>query len=138
MHSKHLVGLRILVVDDELDARELVGCVLESAGATVYLADAASTALELVAQHTPDVMVSDIGMPDEDGYSLMRNVRALPRPEQRTIPAIALTAFTRDVDRESALGAGFNEHLPKPLHPAALVQALSQLARGRSAAARAQ
>lgn len=138
MHSKDLIGLRILVVDDEADARDLLACLLESAGATVYLADAAATALAILASHTTDVMVSDIGMPDEDGYSLMRNVRSLPHEDKRTIPAIALTAFTRDVDRQCALTAGFDVHLGKPLQPPILVRALRELMHARAAAAQSQ
>lgn len=133
MHSNELAGLRILVVDDEDDARELLACFLESAGATVLLAEAAAAALAVLADHTPDVMVSDIGMPGEDGYSLMRSVRSLPEAEKRGMPAIALTAFTRDVDRECALSAGFDVHLPKPLHPVALMQALRALLPARDA-----
>jgi CheY-like chemotaxis protein len=133
LHSNELEGLRILVVDDEADARELLACFLESAGATVLLAEAAAAALAVLADHTPDVMVSDIGMPGEDGYSLMRSVRSLPHAEKRALPAIALTAFTRDVDRECALSAGFDVHLPKPLHPTALMQALHALLPPRTA-----
>lgn len=123
-----LQGLNVLVVDDEFDGRELVACVLEQCGATVYQADAPSAALEILAEHTPDIIISDIAMPGEDGYSLMRRVRALDE-KHRNIPAIALTAFTRTTDRAQALRAGFDRHLGKPLDPPQLVRAVVDLAR---------
>lgn len=129
--SKALEGLSILVVDDEPDARELVACLLETRGAQVHLADAPMAALDVLAQHTPDVMISDIAMPGEDGYSLMRRVRSLREDDKRNIPAIALTAFTRSVDRERALVAGFNVHMGKPVQSSALMQAVLDLARAR-------
>lgn len=129
LSSHELTGFSILVVDDELDARELVACLLESRGATVYLADAPTAALTLLARHTPDVMISDIAMPGEDGYALMRRVRSLNQAEKRNIPAIALTAFTRNVDRERALVAGFDVHLGKPVQPSVLMAAVVELTR---------
>jgi CheY-like chemotaxis protein len=129
LSSHELTGFSILVVDDELDARELVACLLESRGATVYLADAPTAALTLLARHTPDVMISDIAMPGEDGYALMRRVRSLKQAEKRNIPAIALTAFTRNVDRERALVAGFDVHLGKPVQPSVLMAAVVDLTR---------
>jgi CheY-like chemotaxis protein len=131
-----LQGLNILVVDDELDSRELIACILEQFGATVYQADAPRAALEVLSARTPDIMISDIAMPGEDGYSLMRRVRALGGDEPRDIPAIALTAFTRAMDRARALGAGFDLHIAKPLDPRALVDAVRELLgrRGRQRA----
>ena len=131
--TNSLQGLNILVVDDEFDGRELIACVLEQLGATVYQADAPPAALQILAEHTPDIMISDIAMPGEDGYSLMRRVRALDQDEQRNIPAIALTAFTHTVDRARALGAGFDLHIGKPLDPPVLVRAVLDLARERGA-----
>ena len=133
-----LQGLNVLVVDDELDGRELIACVLEQFGATVYQADAPRAALEVLRARTLDVMISDIAMPGEDGYSLMRRVRSLGGDEPRDIPAIALTAFTRGVDRARALGAGFDLHIGKPLDPLTLVNAVRELAgqRGRPRAER--
>jgi CheY-like chemotaxis protein len=125
-----LQGLNILVVDDELDGRELVACILEQFGATVYLADAPHAALEWLAEHTPDLMISDIAMPGEDGYSLMRRVRTLD-DARSDIPAIALTAFSRELDRARALGAGFDLHMSKPLDPPVLVRAVRELARAQ-------
>ena len=126
--DRALAGLNILVVDDELDGRELVACVLEQFGATVYQADAPRAALEVLSERTPDLMISDIAMPGEDGYSLMRRVRALGSERPRNIPAIALTAFTRGEDRARALGAGFDLHIGKPLDPLVLVNAVRDLA----------
>lgn len=115
-------------MDDELDGRELIACVLEQFGANVYQADAPGAALQVISEHTPDVIISDIAMPGEDGYSLMRRVRTLRGEEPRNIPAIALTAFTRREDRARALGAGFDLHIGKPLDPVLLVNAVRELA----------
>jgi CheY-like chemotaxis protein len=123
-----LNGLSILVVDDQADVRELVGILLESSGARVHLADATAAALGVLAAFTPDVIISDIAMPGEDGYSLMRRVRALRQQSKRNIPAIAVTAFCRDVDRERALDAGFNLHMTKPIDPVLLVRGVAELA----------
>jgi signal transduction histidine kinase/CheY-like chemotaxis protein len=123
-----LQGLQVLVVDDDADARELIGYVLESCGTEVRLAETAATALELLMTYTPDVIVSDIGMPDEDGYSLIRSIRTLPMADKKDVPAIALTAFARNEDRTRALVAGFNLHMAKPVEPGALVQAVLELA----------
>jgi CheY-like chemotaxis protein len=123
-----LQGLRVLVVDDDADARELIGYVLETCGTEVRLAGTAAAALEQLMTYTPDVIVSDIGMPDEDGYSLIRSIRTLPVEEKKDVPAIALTAFARNEDRTRALVAGFNLHMAKPVEPDALVRAVLELA----------
>jgi signal transduction histidine kinase/ActR/RegA family two-component response regulator len=123
-----LQGLRVLVVDDDADARELIGYVLETCGTEVRLAGTAAAALEQLMTYTPDVIVSDIGMPDEDGYSLIRSIRTLPVAEKKDVPAIALTAFARNEDRTRALVAGFNLHMAKPVEPGALVRAVLELA----------
>jgi len=123
-----LQGIRILVVDDEPDARELVAYVFESHGAEVRLAASAAEAMSQLERHTPHVIISDVGMPNEDGYSLIRSVRTLPTEAKRSIPAIALTAFARNEDRARALVEGFNVHMPKPVEPAALVHAVLDLA----------
>ncbi len=120
--------VRVLVVDDEPDARELIGYVLESCGMQVRLAATVQAALSELSTYTPDVIISDIGMPQEDGYALIRNIRTLGEPEKKDIPAIALTAFTRNEDRTRALVAGFNLHIAKPVEPAALVRAVLDLA----------
>ena len=123
-----LEGLRVLVVDDEPDARELVGYVLEACGMEVRMAGSAAAAMTELETFTPHVIISDIGMPDEDGYFLIRNIRTLPHEEKKNIPAIALTAFARNEDRKRALVEGFNVHMAKPVEPTALVRAVVDLA----------
>lgn len=123
-----LDGIRVLVVDDEVDARELVTMLLREAGAETVEASSVSSALAAVDRSPPDVLVSDIGMPLEDGYSLIRKIRAR-RPEAGgNVPAIALTAFTRGEDVARSSEAGFARHLAKPVAQAELVAAVRQLA----------
>ena len=124
-----LAGLSVLVVDDEDDARELLHIVLESCDAQVYDASSANEALAAIQREKIDVLISDIGMPGEDGYSLIRNVRALPAKDKSSIPAIALTAFARNEDRTRALLEGFNLHMAKPVEPAELLLAVADLGR---------
>ncbi len=123
-----LYGLQVLVVDDEADARELLTTVLEECGARVIAVASAPEALSVLKQLKPDVLVSDIGMPDEDGYALMRTVRAIAAERGGQIPAMALTAYARSEDRIRALQAGFQMHMPKPLEPAELIAAVANLA----------
>jgi PAS domain S-box-containing protein len=125
-----LDGIRVLVVDDEVDARELVTMLLREAGAETVEASSVSSALAAVDRSPPDVLVSDIGMPIEDGYSLLRKLRARPPEAGGTVPAIALTAFTRGEDVARSSEAGFARHLAKPVEPAELVAAVRQLAPG--------
>ncbi|NOK09182.1 response regulator [Corallococcus exercitus] len=122
-----LEGLQVLVVDDEPDALELLTVVLESRGAQVVTASSARDALEKQQAHRPHVIVSDIGMPGEDGYSFIRRLRALPLEQGGQTPAIALTAFARMEDRTRALLAGFQMHVPKPIEPAELIIVLASL-----------
>jgi PAS domain S-box-containing protein len=124
-----LRGLKILIVDDEEDARELLVAVLEKCGAVVASAGGAAEALEKIRSEKPDVLVSDIGMPVEDGYSLIRKVRALGYESGANIPAAALTAYARAEDRRKALDAGYMMHVPKPVEPAELVSVVANLAR---------
>jgi CheY-like chemotaxis protein len=120
--------VHVLVVDDEPDARELVAEMLTSAsGVRVSTAGSAAEALDLVTRELPDIVVSDIGMPVEDGYALIRNLRALPAERGGRTPAVALTAYTRVEDRTRALVAGFNMHVPKPVEPAELLAVLVSL-----------
>jgi CheY-like chemotaxis protein len=122
-----LAGLRILVVDDEADARDLLAIRLQQYGADVITAASAKAALESLAQLKPypDLIVSDIAMPGEDGYSLIRQVRAMEPELGGRIPAIAVTAYSRATDRMQALAAGFQMHVPKPVNAAELAQAIA-------------
>jgi signal transduction histidine kinase/CheY-like chemotaxis protein len=125
--------LRVLVVDDEEDARELVAAVLSEHGADVRVARSAHEAFHEVRNWRPDVLLADIGMPLEDGYSLLRRIRALSTAEGGSMPAAALTAYAQLGDRERALAAGFQEHVPKPVTPGRLVHIVARLARGGAA-----
>jgi signal transduction histidine kinase/CheY-like chemotaxis protein len=127
MHHEALTGVSVLIVDDEDDARELLRAVLESCNMEVHDAGGAREALAIVENRRIDVIISDIGMPDEDGYFLIRGVRALGATEKSNIPAIALTAFSRNEDRTRALLEGFNAHMAKPAEPAELLLALVDL-----------
>jgi signal transduction histidine kinase/CheY-like chemotaxis protein len=122
-----LSGVKVLVVDDEPDARELLRCVLADAEATVVTAGSADEALGLVRRGRPDVIISDIGMPERDGYQLMKAVRGLPAAEGGRTPAIALTAFARSEDRTRALLAGYQVHIAKPIEVRELVVTIGSL-----------
>jgi PAS domain S-box-containing protein len=124
----NLGGVRVLVVDDEPDARSLVERLLEDCAATVTTACSASEALAHVVREAPDVLLSDIGMPTEDGYSLMRRIRNLSGEASR-VPAIALTAYARAEDRAKALQAGYQMHLSKPVEPVKLIEMIASLVR---------
>jgi CheY-like chemotaxis protein len=125
-------GLRVLVVDDDADARELIGLTLESRGACVHLVTSSSEALESISHDRPDVMIADIGMPQEDGYALIQTVRQHEREHSNTrLPAIALTAYASTTDRDQALAAGYDLHLAKPVGPADLTQALAAFRKAR-------
>lgn len=123
-----LSGLRILVVDDEPDARELASTILSQSGATVLPASSATHALRLLGEQPIDVILSDIGMPELDGYELIRRVRQLSTPAGR-VPAAALTAFARTDERRQAMLAGFQLHISKPVEPTELTAAVACLAR---------
>ncbi|HEX8846467.1 MAG TPA: PAS domain S-box protein [Pyrinomonadaceae bacterium] len=127
-----LDGMSVLVVDDEPDTRELLKVGLGQCGADVIVAGSAAEALEAMRSSGPDLLISDIGMPEEDGYDLIRRVRALPDESRRRVPAIALTAYARVEDRMQALRAGYQMHVPKPVELAELVAvAASLVERGR-------
>jgi signal transduction histidine kinase/CheY-like chemotaxis protein len=121
-------GLKVLVVDDEPDARALIKRLLEDYGASVTAASSAQEAYERVQAEPPDMLVSDIGMPGEDGYSLIRRIRALSPGRGGETPALALTAYARSEDRERSILAGFQMHIPKPVEPLALVLTVAKLA----------
>jgi CheY-like chemotaxis protein/two-component sensor histidine kinase len=123
-----LEGLKVLVVDDEEDTRELIGEVLKECGSEVIITRSAAEALEALELHRPDILISDLGMPDEDGYSLIEKIRALPLERGGNIPAAALTAYARAEDRMRVLRSGFQFHLPKPVDSAELVTVVASLA----------
>jgi CheY-like chemotaxis protein len=123
-----LEGVAVLVVDDDGDARELMRRILTTRGAEVTTVDSAAAALAAIRQRVPAVLVSDIGMPDHDGYELIRSVRALPAAAGGRIPAIALTAFARSEDRQRTLLAGYQMHVAKPVEPAELIAVCASLA----------
>ncbi len=123
-----LEGVRVVAVDDDADARKLLGTVLTRCRATVTVVASAAEALEAVRRERPDVLLSDVEMPGEDGYSLIAKVRALPPEEGGQTPAAALTAYARLEDRTKALRAGFQMHVPKPVEPAELVAVVANLA----------
>ena len=123
-----LQGLKVLVVDDEADTRELIREVLKECGSEVITSRSVAEALEALEQHKPDILISDLGMPDEDGYSLISKIRALPSERGGHIPAAALTAYARAEDRMRVLRSGFQFHLPKPVDSAELVTVVASLA----------
>ena len=123
-----LQGLKVLVVDDEADTRELIREVLKECGSEVMLSRSAEEALEALERYHPDILISDLGMPDEDGYSLISKIRALPPERGGQIPAAALTAYARAEDRMRVLRSGFQFHLPKPVDSAELVTVVASLA----------
>jgi CheY-like chemotaxis protein len=123
-----LKGLKVLVVDDEPDTRELIQEVLRECGSEVITSNSAAEALVAIEEHHPDILISDLGMPDEDGYSLISKIRALPAEQGGQIPAAALTAYARAEDRMRVLRSGFQFHLPKPVDSAELVTVVASLA----------
>ncbi|MEG3896706.1 MULTISPECIES: PAS domain-containing protein [unclassified Microcoleus] len=125
----NLLGVKILVVDDEVDSREFMMFVLADSGAAVKAASCAAEAFEAVSEFVPDVLVSDIGMPEEDGYSLLRRLRSLNAQRGKKFWAIALTAYARDEDRDRVFAAGFDRHLAKPVLPDVLVETIVSLSR---------
>jgi signal transduction histidine kinase/ActR/RegA family two-component response regulator len=135
--SRSLADVRVLVVEDESDARDFVVTVLEQSGATVSAVRSSSEAVEAMhaafPERLPQVVISDIGMPKEDGYDLIRQIRALPRERGGHTPAMAVTGYATRADIERALVAGYQLHLSKPMDPDALVVAVADLVRGPSA-----
>ena len=127
-----LDGLRVLVVDDEADARQIVSTVIERTGAEVKTCASAREAFQLLQQWHPDVLMSDIAMPGEDGYSFINKVRSLPVEQGGDTPAAAFTAYAREEDRTRALDAGFQMHIAKPVSSSTLVAMIARLA-GRAA-----
>ncbi len=126
--TRPLEGLRVLVCDDDDDARELLAEVLRPAGATVEVAASAMEALAMFRDGRPTVLVSDIGLPVVDGYALVREIRALPEDEGGATPAIALTAYAAARDVRAARDAGYQRHLVKPVEPRELIAVVAELA----------
>jgi CheY-like chemotaxis protein len=127
-----LKGIKVLVVDDEPDARALVKRLLEDCEATVVTAASAAEAMEFLRNDPPAVLISDIGMPEEDGYALIRKVRVLDQQRGSNTPALALTAYARSEDRTQAIRNGYQMHIAKPVEPAELTTVVAALA-GRTA-----
>jgi CheY-like chemotaxis protein len=123
-----LTDLSIMFVDDDADSRYLLSLVLDECGAKVMTANSASEAFEMIKREKFDVIISDIGMPDEDGFSLIRKIRELSNEEGGNVPAIALTAYARAEDRVKALRSGFQMHVAKPVEPAELIAIVANLA----------
>ncbi|GMU05245.1 hybrid sensor histidine kinase/response regulator [Corallococcus caeni] len=128
MPPPELGGVKVLVVDDEEDARELLRTLLEDCGAHVATAGSAAEGLQVLQVEHPDVLVSDIGMPGTDGYGFIKQVRALPDEKGGRTPAVAITAYARSEDRTRVLRAGFQSHVPKPVEPGELLAVLASLA----------
>jgi CheY-like chemotaxis protein len=128
MELASLRGVNVLLIEDETAARAATQLLLEQRGAIVRSATSAAQARDTLNAQRPDVIVADIGMPDEDGYGFLERLRQDEREKNLpAVPAVAVTAFARAEDRERALAAGFNEHLPKPVDPEKLISVLAQL-----------
>lgn len=126
--SDALTGISILVVEDDDDTRDLLKVLLETQGALVTATPSVMEALQAYDQSRPNVIVADIGMPDYNGYTLIGRVRARDREKGKIVPAIALTAFTTAIDRDTVLSAGFQVHMPKPFEPNRLISVIADLA----------
>jgi signal transduction histidine kinase len=125
--SQNLTGVKVLVIDDDSDSLELIAFILKQAGAYVTTAVTAKEGLLLFTQSPPDILLSDIGMFDMDGYMLMQQIRALPAEKGGLVKAMALTGYAGDLDRQQALQAGFQQHLSKPVDPETLLTAVNIL-----------
>ena len=124
--SLDLTGVRVLVVDDDPDAREIVGRILNDSGASVLTAASVDEAVGVASSEQPTLLLSDIGIPGADGFDLLRRLRSL-ETGRASLPAIALTAFARPEDRERALAEGFAEHVAKPVEPGRLLTTIGQV-----------
>jgi CheY-like chemotaxis protein len=122
------MGLRLLAVDDDRDSLDLIMTVLANAGAEVRVSASAAEALKIVQGWRPDVLISDIEMPGEDGYAFIQKVRSLDAEGAGKVPAVALTAYGRVEDRHRSISAGFSMHVPKPVEPTELVVIVASLA----------
>ena len=115
------------MVDDETDSRDFIAFVIKQAGATVSVAESGAAAIATLMHSQLDVLVSDIGMPEMDGYMLIRQVRSLPPEQNGQVKAIALTAYAGDFNQQQAFAAGFQRHVSKPIEPEKLVKAIAKL-----------
>jgi len=120
-------GIRVLVIEDDPETRDILAAILERGGFSYRMAGRASEALSMLDEWQPDAIVSDIGMPDMDGYEFARLLRQRPVELGGRIPALALSAFARAEDRDKALGSGYQGHIAKPVDPADLVRAVAEL-----------
>ncbi len=127
LQTSHLKSLRILIVDDDADMRELICMSLRQKGVEVQDVASATEALQLLQRLKPDVLISDIGMPEMDGYQLIQQIRKLPPEAGGLTPAIALTAYAGEINQQQALAAGFQRHLAKPIAPETLIQTIADL-----------
>lgn len=118
-------GLKILAIDDEVDSLDILTAILEQEGATLIAVASAAEAMEVLSQTTPDLIISDIGMPETDGYTLIEQIRDLP--QGKNIPAIAFTAYANEIDRQYSLNAGYQKHLCKPIIIPELIAAITEL-----------
>jgi len=125
--ERNLEGLVVLVVEDDQDTRDVIGILLEKAGASVTTMDSSAKALAALERMRPHILIIDIGLPDEDGYALIRKARTLLNERGEKIPAVALTAYSSEEDREQALSAGFEIHMPKPPGPRQLIEVIARL-----------
>lgn len=123
-----LNGLKVLVVEDDTDTRELLRILIQTRGGDVTATASVPEALSAYDVSRPDVVVADIGMPDYNGYTLIGRIRARDRERGVIVPAIALTAYTTSIDRDTVLSAGFQVHMPKPFEPDDLVTCIADLA----------
>ncbi|MDZ8086292.1 MAG: PAS domain-containing protein [Nostoc sp. DedQUE12b] len=126
-NSSVLRGLRVLIVDDDVDTREFLHFLLQQNGALITAAASVNEALQILAQTVPNLLISDLGMPEMDGYSLIKMLRAMPKEEGGEIPAIALTAYAGEGDRDRVLAAGFQKHIAKPVQPTELLTTITEL-----------
>jgi CheY-like chemotaxis protein len=122
-----LSGCRVLVVEDEVDASELLSAILTKAGAVVETVSSADQALAVLDRMTPDVLLSDIGLSGEDGYTLIRKVRTRDARRKMHLPAAAVTAYARAQDRRRALDAGFDRYVAKPIEPSVIIEIVRSL-----------
>ena len=127
--SASLTNYRVVIVDDDNDGRDALAAILAGAGAMVQTASSVEEVLQLLQIFRPNVLLADIGMPGANGYDLIREVRRRDAQTARYLPAVAVTAYATSADRERALAAGFDDHVSKPVNPAAIIQTIRSISR---------